>query len=278
MREVFKNLIPNWAKAAARKSLEIWKNTALYTSTGVEGRCLIVTFHKSGSQWFRSILDSEIMHVAADYRFYTYKLLPLKGFDSRPLQMRRLPEGLANGIYGPLYIAPECLCDGFGDLDRVAVIIRDPRNVIISWYDSLLYTHAEMGDISAIRKQLAASNEAVGIDVMIDHAHRFGTFKAMDSWLNMAKADNRVSIFRFEDIFGVNGEAEYTEMLSHFGLVYDPIRVHKAFERFSFNNMAKKNKHYKEGKKRQWNERLNDSHQDRIATLCPITTEYYAVC
>lgn len=275
MRNTLKNIIPNWLKAALRKTKEGILNKFIYRTHASGGRNLVVTFHKCGSQWFRTVFSAPSMHQAIQYQFHTFKLLPLKGFDDRPLTARTIPTNLSPGIYGPLYMASEGVLNSLAGSDRVAVIIRDPRNVIVSWYESILKTHAKMGNISEMRVKMSAGDQAYGIDLMIEHADRFGTFKAMDSWITLIGKDPRVKIYRFEDIFSADQENVFKDMLAHFDLQFDGEKVSRSLAENSFSSLASKNQHYKQGSTRKWNQRLNEQQLALISSLCPKTIAYY---
>jgi|GEM_PF-1947616 len=275
MKSTFKNIIPNWLKAAIRKAKETMINSFVYRTNGNRGRNFIVTFHKCGSQWFRTVFESPTMHDAVDFQFHTYKLLPSKGFDDRPLTQRSIPKGLKAGIYGPIYMAPKGILTTLNDVDRVAVVIRDPRNVIVSWYDSILKTHAKMGNIAELRSEMKANDEIYGIDLMITHAKNFGTFEAMESWVETIGTDPRLRIYRFEDVFSAHQQQEFMDLLNHFKLTFDTDKVSKSLAENSFSSLASKNQHYKQGNNRKWNERLTTEQIDLINSLCPKTIAFY---
>lgn len=215
------------------------------------------------------------MHKAVNYRFFTYRLLPIKGFDDRPLTQRQLPENLPSALYGPIYIAPKGVIPFIGSTDKVSVVIRDPRAIITSWYDSLIKTHAKMGNVDEMRNSLLQADEEKGMTLVIDHALNFGTFEAMESWLDTAEHDSRVKIIRFETIFSPKQTSELQAMLEHFDMPFDPHALNLALEQNSFESLAKKNSHYKEGKKRKWQNRLTEDQVRRIASYCPKTASAY---
>ena len=276
MRERLKNLIPNWAKTIVRKTIEKFENGLVYRKNDVNCRNLIVTSHKCGSQWFKSIFGSRHMHNILDYHYYAFKLLPLKGFDTTKLTKRRYDiRQLKPGIYGPIYVGPSSL-NGLKDSDNIYVVIRDPRNLIVSWYESLLKTHALMGNVGEMREQLKNLPKLQGLDLMIDHAVNFGTFEVMEEWA-LEKHDNpRVKIVKFEDLFSGNQEAEFEAMLNHFHLDCDKISLSSILSRFSFKRLSKANKHYKKGRSRTWKNDLNHDQVDRIENLCPNIMNLYS--
>ena len=276
MKDLLKNIIPNWLKALVRKTVEYVLNSVFYSQNEASHKNFIVTFHKCGSQWFRTVFVSKKMHDASSYRFFTYRLLPFKGYDDRPLNERpinRISE--SSGIFGPLYTDRSGLDNVLEENDKVVVIIRDPRTVIPSWYDSVLKTHAKMGNVGELRSKIANSELAAGMDVMIDHAVSFGTFIAMESWMTAAETDSRIRIIRFEDIFSTDQEQEFVSLLNHFGLTFNMEKVRKVLDSNSFARMTKKNKHYKKGKNRSWTNKLTDLQVKRIVESCPKTMKLY---
>lgn len=276
MRERFKNLIPNWAKTIVRKSWEQIENNFLFRENQIEQLNFIVTSHKCGSQWFKSIFRSAQLHKLANYHYYAFKLLPLNGFDTAKLTERKYElKGLEPGIYGPVYVGPSSLV-GLSTSDNVCVVIRDPRNLIVSWYDSILKTHALMGNVGEMRNQLSVLDKPDGLDIMIDHAINFGTFEVMEEWLIAERSNPRVKIIKFEDIFSTDQQTEFESMLEHFGLNYRHDGLSEVLTKFSFQRLSKSNKHYKKGESRTWNGDLNQTQVNRICALCPNVMNLYS--
>jgi hypothetical protein len=218
---------------------------------------------------------SKSMHDAAAYRFYTYRLLPIKGYDDRPLTARPIPKNLRSGLYGPIYVSAQGVLPNITSEDRICVVIRDPRTIISSWYDSILKTHAKMGNISETREKLAKISEEEGMNMVIDHALNFGTFEAMEEWMISTANDERIKIVRFEDVFSSEQEHVFKDLLHHFKLTFDTEKVSKSLAENSFSSLAKKNLHYKQGNSRKWNERLTSEQIALINSLCPRTIAFY---
>jgi hypothetical protein len=276
LRDRFKNIIPNWFKALVRKTTELVNNHLRDTTDDTGHKNFIITFHKCGSQWFRTVFISKEMHKASVFRFFTYRLLQLKGFDDRPLHKRTFgSQTLKDGIYGPLYVDRPGLDNIFSDNDRTVVIIRDPRTIIPSWYDSMLKTHAKMGSVGELRSQIASTDLVGGMDVMINHAVSFGTFVSMESWISAAEDDERIKIIRFEDVFSSEQESKFVSILDHFGMKFDLEKVKQVLDSNSFARMTKKNPHYKQGKGRGWSNKLTELQINRIMESCPNTMKLY---
>ena len=275
MRAQLKNIIPNWTKALVRKSVESLQNGLLYNNGSVRHRSFIVTFHKCGSQWFKTTLGSRALHKIADYQYFAYKVLPRKGFDTRKLTDRHFSKkNLGPGIYGPLYLGVEPLKDLSSD-DRICVIIRDPRNIITSWYDSLLHTHAKMGDVGELRRALQAARKSEGMDIVINHAETFGTFTAMEEWVRQTSINQNILIIKFEDVFSKNQLRYFISMMSHFQIIYKKDALESVLGKVSFDTLSKKNKHYNKGQKRDWRDELTPRQVERIKQLCPSLVGLY---
>lgn len=275
-RESFKNIVPNWAKTIVRKSLEFAQNAVIYRKDGTTCRNFIVTGHKCGSQWFKTIFGSKSMHKICEYRYYAFKLLPLRGFDTRKLTER--PTEIFNlrpGIYGPIYVSPSCLL-GFSGRDNACVVIRDPRNLIISWYESILKTHALMGNVGQLRSKLNSVSKIDGVDIMIDHAINFGTFEALEAWLAESETNERIKVIKFEELFSSNQKTVFESILQHFQLNYQPDKVDSVLQEFSFKELSRKNNHYKQGKARTWENELSANQLMRISDLCPKLIAQYS--
>lgn len=215
------------------------------------------------------------MHNISNYHYYAFKLLPLRGYDTTKLTERRYElSSLKPGIYGPLYVGPSSL-QGVHENDNVCVVIRDPRNLIVSWYESILNTHALMGNVEEMRSHLRNLPQSQGMDLMIDHAVNFGTFEVMEAWLLEQNHNPRVKVVRFEDLFSADQKTEFESILKHFELNYDTSSLPRILSEYSFQRLSKTNKHYKKGSSRTWKNNLSESQVNRITELCPNVMNIY---
>jgi Sulfotransferase domain len=142
-----------------------------------------VTHWKAGSQWVRSILKH-----AAPRRF---------------VQARPGAEGPIGGpvmpgaIYSPVYTAaaPFRAAVPAHPSHRTFVVIRDPRDTLISWYFSLMYSHApDEPTVQESRDELRRLSKSDGLALMIrKHLNEV-------MWIQREWVESGAAVFRYEEL------------------------------------------------------------------------------
>jgi len=144
-----------------------------------------VTHWKAGSQWISSVLK-----YAAPDRFIQPSgaphgpLGPLGG----PFERGR--------IYAPVYAPYSRLKQVIPDdaASRTFVVIRDPRDTLVSWYFSLMYSHPESTDhITKERRELREMSKSEGLALMASK-HLQEVMWIQREWIQAG-----ARIFRYED-------------------------------------------------------------------------------
>ncbi len=148
---------------------------------------------KTASQWFRAVFSDPafLRHTGLDPHPYIDIGLRAARIE-QPLPPRTV--GVHLYIDRPTYDAiPK------QEPYRSFYILRDPRDLVVSWYYSARYSHASNPLIETFRKELQPLDETEGFLHVIDKVASFGTFEAQLSWVE-APPDPKVRIFRYEDL------------------------------------------------------------------------------
>ncbi len=141
-----------------------------------------ITHWKAGSQWISSVLKH-----AAPERFIQPKP-GLKGPLGGPFERGR--------IYAPVYAPYSQFRQIVPDdaTNRTFVVIRDPRDTLVSWYFSLMYSHPESSDhISRERHELRQMSKSDALALMAcKHLQEV-------MWIQREWIQAGARIFRYED-------------------------------------------------------------------------------
>ncbi|MFG1606780.1 sulfotransferase domain-containing protein [Actinoplanes sp. NPDC049265] len=142
---------------------------------------------------------------------------------------------------------------------RAFFIYRDPRDMVVSSYFSTLKTHGPMGDIPQLRRELSARPVKDGLIHLIGHHNRKGTFRALRSWVTAAQ-DERIALFRYEDLTGARQAGELDRLLRHCGITIPPDDLATLRERYSFARMRGNQpiSHYRKGTAGDWQNHFDD--------------------
>jgi hypothetical protein len=175
-----------------------------------------VTHWKAGSQWVRSVLKH-----AAPRRFV------------QPQPDANGPIGgpiVPGAIYSPVYAAAEPFRAAVHSdpSHRAFLVIRDPRDALISWYFSLLYSHTpDEPTVLESRQELSRLNKSEGLALMICR-HMQEVIRIQRQWI-----DAGVPVFRYEDL-RANQQGEFEKIFAYCGLDVSTWRRRRIVRRHSF--------------------------------------------
>lgn len=231
--------------------------------------------HKTGSQWLKAIFSDEIVSDKTGMSLYTYqKNLATKG-DPRKLSERIFDKPFPeNCIISPLYMDYSCYTSiPKPDCYKTFFIFRDPRDIIVSWYFSVKYSHPLMGKIPAHRATLQKLSLRDGLIYCIEYLHDFGLFTALESWINVPEDDPPVMIIRFEDLVDVSKQSSFfSDLFSHCGIRFSKKETEKLLHKYRFGRLQKKSKkeqvsHYRRGVPGDWQEHFDEKVLDSFNKL-----------
>jgi hypothetical protein len=215
---------------------------------------------KTGSQWFKRILSDPIFYRYTGLRPYLYRELGLRQakFDGA------LPEGTV-GTH--LYIAhPTYLEIPKPERYRTFFILRDPRDISVSWYFSARYSHAPIDPIPRLRRDLGQLSLHDGLKYSIDSLEEFGLFWAQRSWMNLEQDRDRIKILRYED-FSKDNRRFLEGLMGYMSVVMPDAVFASLYERHAFKRITRgreagiedQHKHYRKGISGDWRNYFDDS-------------------
>ena len=267
----WKRFVPNHRFDAAQ-SIEGMGITHRSESVNLYHCCV----HKTGSQWIRNILSDPIVYKYSGLKGYHYQSSLAGGSDSRNISHRTFTEPFPRvTIVSPLYI----FFGSFTTLPKpenykAFFVMRDPRDILISWYFSMRHSHTILGDVAKVRATLDHMSFHDGILFAMDHLNRSGHFQLLGSWVDAPKTDPNVLLVRFEDLIGPTGEEVFGMLFKHCDIRVPRKQQCALLERYSFKALSGRRPgqedikhHYRKGISGDWRNHLNDSLATRFKEL-----------
>lgn len=151
----------------------------------------LASIQKTGSQWIKTIFN--------DPRIINYtnlKMYPQHNYDSNEFHTT-FPRGtFIPGLYIPYQLYQNDIKKP--ENYKTVYTLRDPRNLIISWYYSVLKSHKETPQILPVRKKL----QSLSLEQGIEYSIKYLSYKLINfhSWVDLGSIDENVIFIKFEDI------------------------------------------------------------------------------
>jgi hypothetical protein len=158
--------------------------------------------HKSASQWMKALLNDPITFRHSGLDVFTYQSEWRDGYDPRPYYERHFSRPFPDQTFAsPLYLHYSCFRQiPKPENHRAFFILRDPRDVVVSWYFSMKLSHPLVGNVSNIRQELKDRKKPDGLRYCIKYLSEHGLFDAQRSWVRAD--DPNTQVFRYEDLTG----------------------------------------------------------------------------
>lgn len=212
------------------------------------------TIQKTGSQWLKRIFsDYEIRRITG---LTTY---PQHHYDLDEFQ-KVFPR---NTFVPCLYIDYSLYEEIIKPISyRTFYVLRDPRDIIISWYYSTLRTHDLMKKIGTYRKELEDRNFEDGISFCIDILN--SKFCQQRSWVIGARNDKNVLIIKYEELVLKQWES-FKKLFDWCGINITDKILDSLLKKYSFKNLREEDirwrggiwSHYRKGEINQWKKELS---------------------
>lgn len=238
--------LPFWAINLASRTRSL-VGQARYLHTRVEYRSSSVNVYhccvvKTGSQWVQALLSDLATFRYSGLTHYHYLSRMYGGRDPRPRMGDRwfeepFPE---RTIVSPMYVDYPC----FAALPKperykAFFVMRDPRDVVVSWYYSSRYSHLVMGDdIRRIREDLEVLPQRDGLLYSIDWLADYGLFDSLRAWHEAPRLDPNVAVVRYEDLVSPRQLEVMSELFRHLDLGLPAEQLDSLLDAHSFARVS----------------------------------------
>ncbi|MBW1813147.1 MAG: sulfotransferase domain-containing protein [Deltaproteobacteria bacterium] len=149
---------------------------------------------KTASQWLRAVFSDTIV-----FKYTGLKVLP---YIQLGLKYASFQDPFPVGTIGThLYISYPVYCTiEKPDPYKTFFVLRDPRDIITSWYFSARHSHVPIPPVPELRKDLQQINQDDGFKYIIDRLDDWGSFDTQRSWMGAEKENDAVRLFRYEEL------------------------------------------------------------------------------
>ncbi|MGB3492757.1 MAG: methyltransferase domain-containing protein [Elainellaceae cyanobacterium] len=223
---------------------------------------------KTGSQWFRKLFsDSRVQEISGLTPYNYEEHLPAK-IDPRNLNDRFYDEAFPeNTIVTPFYVSYSGFCSLPKPIEYKAFFIkRDPRDIVVSWYFSMKYSHGLTGPVAWIRELLEQLPLQEGLITAIGILKLYGAFDSMTSWHEASGTNKNIRLYKFEDLTSSNNFDTVKSLFDYCGIFLTDALILQLLDDYSFEKLSKRKQgdenirsHYRKGIEGDWVHYFNDT-------------------
>lgn len=228
---------------------------------------------KTGSQWVKSLLLDPRSFQYSGYSHYHPQSRQVGAGDSRRATEREIRGGFpTRSLVSPLYIS----YDRYAEIPkegetRAFFVMRDPRDLLVSWYHSAKKNHIvgpdETTPLARAREALNRLDREDGLKYAVDYFEERGRFAALASW---ADADDpEVLLCRYEEFVSDDGQAAFRRLFDHCDIRIPEDRLGALLEAYSFERLTGRKRgsedtssHLRSGRAGDWRTSLPDGALD----------------
>jgi hypothetical protein len=158
------------------------------------------------------------------------------------------------------------------DIYKAFWVMRDPRDIVVSRYYSLRFTHALTYDgIADRRAELERMSESEGFSALIEaietHPYDRVSYTVLDEWIN-ARNDSNVLLVKYEDLAGPGSQEEFRRIFDFCGIEIPEDDLNALLDRYSFERLSGRragnedqHSHYRKGKAGDWKNHFSEEHK-----------------
>ncbi|MCE7995857.1 MAG: sulfotransferase domain-containing protein [Roseivirga sp.] len=221
---------------------------------------------KTGSVWISSILNDPLVYQYSGLTLYNYQGA-IRQKQTDPLIHLKEPFP-KKSIVSAMKISHENYTNDIlknPGSSKVFFVMRDPRELVISWYFStkknhILGNHSNMG---VHRDKLNELDQKEGIKYAIDQFYNKDKFGLLESWMNH-KDDKNILILRYENLIS-DSVNEFSRLFKFLDIRISDEKLKQLIYDYSFEKItgreigvANENSHLRGGGKDSWRQYFDE--------------------
>jgi hypothetical protein len=197
--------------------------------------------HKTASQWIRAIMDDYRIYRYCGLQMYNYEDNLPGGADERPLHQRTFDQPFPDRtIVTPIFVGlPGFQTVPKPDNFRAFFVMRDPRDYLVSMYYSMMVSHKANVIIVQARENLQHLTKEEGLKMIIERMVTKGQAAALRSWQHDRGGDERLRLFRYEDLTGDDQFAAWEQLVRHCDIRIPAAQLRAVLSDNAFSKMTK---------------------------------------
>ncbi|MGF1513560.1 MAG: sulfotransferase domain-containing protein [Elainellaceae cyanobacterium] len=224
---------------------------------------------KTASQWIASIFRKPEILDGTNLRTYDYYKKVMQGreeFDIPPPP---------NTVLTPVYASYSSFEKIPKPEDyRVFTVIRDPRDIVVSWYFSATLTHGTKHNemLHALREDLKSMPLQEGLMFSIDKLHYL--FESLLSWKQAESLNSRVKVFKYEDLTQGNQLQSFKALFEHCEIPVSELVLQETLNEYSFKKLTKRqvgqedvSSHLRKGLEGDWTNYFSELVSQKFANV-----------
>lgn len=230
--------------AAARNTLRPYLSLKTeYTVRRLAYQCLPLAYRsvhpqivhaclwKTASQWVRLILsDPRVYRVGGHLPYVTSHV---RDSNAQRRTIAQAPRRALLACYEPFEVAREL---AGGVPLRTALVVRDPREMLVSWYFSTRYSHDPTENVLRRRAEMEHMNDVDGLVYAAgEFAKEFPPI--IYSW--MGAPANDLKLVRFEDLTGRDSLAAWSDLMNFYDISISEASLAAVLNTYSINTLKK---------------------------------------
>ncbi|MFC2155562.1 sulfotransferase domain-containing protein [Acidobacteriota bacterium] len=224
---------------------------------------------KTASQWIKKILADRIVYKHCKMRVFDPGINFIDSFPHKSGLTKSFP---ANTIISPLYI----LYEDFTRIEKPSeyksfYMMRDPRDILVSYYFSTRFSHAENPYVLEKRNILSkmVDKEALSYFINIINNEHKKMYYGMRTWCFAGEKDKNLLVCRYEDLTGRRQVDFFAKLFEHIGLRIPEEKTGDLLKKYRFKKLAKgrergmedQKSHFRKGISGDWKNYFMEEHK-----------------